>query len=835
MLRNYIIIAWRILWHNKVFSAINIFGLAVGMAAALILFQYVRFEQNYDAFHEKADQIYRTTRYYLLGGVEYYGATNNPGAGPMLKEELPEVSEYVRFFKHSIVCSACILTYQPEYSSVRQFNEDQEKVYYADPAVFKMFSFPLLKGSQDDALKEPNTVALSESTVQRYFGKQDPVGKIIHIEDWINAENKNFMVTAIFKNVPVNSHLQFDILISFATLKASERLNLGLDLDNWWMWPSFNTYVLLKEGTDPFEVEERALPFYELRMEKVKEIQRANYGDDVLTRFPLQPIKDIHLNPINNLVKRSDMDKLYLLMLIGIMIIFIACINYINLSTANAAQRSREVGMRKVMGSNRTQLISQFIIESIIINLLAVIIALTLIQITGSSFNQLIQKEVITVEMFDLKFLGVILITTIFCILVSGFYPAVVLSSFKPVISLKGQLDKSSRRFSFRNLLIIFQFSASVILISSVYTLSRQLSFMNNIDLGFNKDQILTLKVPSQQQFEHRLESFKQELVKKMGILNACNTANLPGMIPINMSFKGIHQTEVEKASRFFSIDDGYLNTFGIELIKGRNFGPDINLDHDAVLINELALENFGFESLDEAIDAEILWTSRKNIRLRVIGVVKDYYHMAPKWGVEPIVMQNRGYANELTELENRVWPGKYLSLKVRSQNLQKTIQTIQTEWDEVFPEAPFDYFFLDENYNIQYGQDQQEARIFGIFSVLAVIIACMGLFGLTLYATIRRTKEIGIRKVMGAPITNILQLLTKESGVLLIISSVIAIPFAYWFVNNQLQEYANRINITPWLFIVPVLMVILISLFTVAFQTIKTALANPVEALRYE
>ncbi|MFC2126611.1 ABC transporter permease [Bacteroidota bacterium] len=835
MLRNYLTIAFRVLWNNKVFSIINIFGLAVGMAAALILFQYVWFEQSYDAFHEKADHIYRSNLHVTVGETELYRKTISSGAGPLMKEELPEVLDYVRFFKHSIKFSACIITYQPEYGSIRQFNENQEKIYFADATVFNMFDFPLLKGSPDDVLKEPNTVALSETTALRYFGDQDPIGKIIHMEDWVNVEKMNFMVTGVFKDIPVNSHIQFDILISFATEKAR---NPDKDYDNWWGRWAFDTYVLLKEGTNPKEVEVRSLPFIEKRMEKELEGWRATLGENMEAKFPLQPIRDIHLNPIINNAKKSDVEKLYLLTLIGIMIIFIACVNYINLSTAKAAQRSREVGMRKVMGANRHQLIFQFLAESMIINVMAVIIALTIVQVIAPSFNQLVQKEIITYEMFDLKFVGLISFILVGCVLVSGFYPAIILSSFQPIKSLKGQLNNSVTAFSLKNILIIFQFSASVILISSVYTLSRQLSFMNKIDLGFTKDQILTLRVPSQNALIQRMETFKKELIKKPEVLNVSNSTKIPGTHPGAKGFSRVHQSESDqiKADRgygFFAIDDGYLNTFEIELLKGRNFGTNENLDPDAVLINEVAMKNLGFENSDEAVNAEILY--RGNVRLRVIGVVKDYYHQAPKWGNDPIVMQNRGHADELPELKWRVWPGKYLSLKIRSQDMPETIKSIQAEWEKTFPEAPFDYFFLDENYNIQYGQDQQEARIFGIFSILAVIIACMGLFGITLYATLRRTKEIGIRKVMGAPVTNILQLLTKESVVLLIISSVIAVPIAYWFVNNQLEEYANRIKITPWLFTVPVLIVILISLLTVAYQTVKTALANPVKSLRYE
>jgi len=520
--------------------------------------------------------------------------------------------------------------------------------------------------------------------------------------------------------------------------------------------------------------------------------------------------------------------------------LIIACINYINLSTAKAAQRIKEVGLRKVIGAYRWQLIFQFLTESFIINALAVIIAITIIQLTATPFNRLIGKELFTLAMFDLEYVEIILIIFLCCIIISGIYPSVVLSIQNPVTALKNISGRSGKRVLLRNILVGIQFIASIILITGIYAVSNQLSYMNRLDLGFEKEQILTLNIPRNPEYLNRVESFKQSLLMEPEVLYATSSNSIPGKgTPIGQNFDRISKTDQSSESfirlfPFISVDPDYLNTFDIKLIQGRNFMQDEALDHDAVILNEQAVKDLGFENSEEAVGAFIQWTDW-NATLRVIGVIKDYFHEAPKWGIGGIILQNGGYAGVISDLNAIRRPGEFLSLKLKIQEMQSTVCAIQAEWDRAFPEIPFDYFFLDEEYNLQYGEDQQLGKIFGIFSLIAVIIACVGLFGLTLYSMLRRTKEIGIRKVMGAPIPNILRLLTKESFVLLIIASLIAFPVAYWRINIWLENYANRIEITPWLFIVPIVIVLLIALAIVAFQTIKTALANPVEALRYE
>ncbi|MCK5278698.1 MAG: ABC transporter permease, partial [Cyclobacteriaceae bacterium] len=572
MIRNYIIIAWRVLWNNKVFSFINIVGLAIGMAAALILLHYVRFEKSYDAFHEKVDNIYRVNFAYEMGDESGIVSTNNPGCGPMLKEEIPEVIEYVRFFDHSRNSKACIISYQLDDKTFRKFNEDQEKVFFTDASVFTIFSFPLVKGNPETALKEPYSIALSETTARKYFGDMDPVGKILHIEDWSNKENKNYLVTGVFKDIPVNSHLQFNILLSFATLNANAG-TLIKNYDTWWQYPEFTNYILLRENSNPKNIELISQPLFEKYMVDFLVKAGHSIGENFKMNFPLQSVKSIYLSDISisNLAQKSDIKKLHFLIIIAIMIIFIACINYINLSTAKAAKRAKEVGLRKVIGADRKQLISQFFTESILINVFAIIIAITILQLAASPFNQLIQKEVFTYEMFDLRFVGIIVSILAGCVFTAGIYPAIFLSSYRPAMILKGNFHKSVKGISARNILVIIQFTASVMLISGIYAVSRQLSFMNRQDLGFEKEQVLALIVPTQQDYITRLESFKQELLKNSQTINVSNSNYIPGIKNLGDIFKrytesenNLDQKRANSGCQYFAVDPDYLNTFDI-------------------------------------------------------------------------------------------------------------------------------------------------------------------------------------------------------------------------------------------------------------------------------
>jgi putative ABC transport system permease protein len=843
MLRNYILIAIRVLHHNRIFTTINIIGLAVGLAAALILLHYVRFEKGYDSFHEQGDHIYRVNINVEAGENSSSFFTNNPGCGPMLKNEVPEVLEYVRLFNHTRGSRhACIVSYKDQNGNFHQYNEDQEKVYWADASIFSVFSFPLILGNPETALQEPYSVVISETTANKYFAGLDPVGKFIHIEDWSGPQqNKNYLVTGVFKDIPVNSHLQFDILLSFATLNANAGPVIQ-NFDTWWKYPEFITYILLQKNSDVEEIEKVSQLLFQKYMEDELIGWKNIFGGNMKVTFPFQSLKSIHLSDYGNLIHEGEFKKLDFLKLIAFMIVFIACVNYINLSTAKSAQRARAVGVRKVIGADRRQLFMQFFTESILVNLLAAVLAFTVIQLVSSPFNRLIGKEVFSTAMFDLKFFGIFFILLSTSILLSGIYPALFISAFKPENILKGRTMISVKGLSPRNVLVFFQFVASVILISGIYAVSSQLTFMNHQDLGFEKEKIITLVVPASQDYITKIETFKSELTDNVHIESVSNSGSVPGrknfgnaFVRYDRSQSDSHQLTTNSTfNHYFAADADFLNTFNMRLLAGRNFGNDEISDRDAAIINEIASRKLGFKDPEDAIGSRIINPSWKEV-LRIVGVIQDYYHDAPKWSTRPLVLNYKGYSTELSKFKSRRWPGKYLSAKVTGNDTQGILKIIAKKWESHFPELPFDYFFLDEHYNKQYIEDRQLGSIFGIFSIVAVIIACMGLFGLTLYSTSSRTKEIGIRKILGAPVANILTLLTKDFLLLILVASIIAIPIAYWRINVWLQNYANRIELTPFIFLLPVVLVCLIALLTVSWHTVKAAFANPVKALRYE
>ena len=602
MFRNYLTIAFRILWNNKVFSIINMLGLAIGMAAALILFHYVRFEKSYDTFHENAENIYRVNLAYETGDWSPKLGTNYPGCGPLLKEEIPDVLDYVRFFNQSINRNACILSYTSPTGKLIKHSEDQESVYWADASVFAMFSFPL-----------------------QYA---DPTGKMVQLEDRSTQEDKTCLITAVFEDLPVNSHLQFDILISLATLKSFTVAHKK-DLDTQWSWNRFSTYALLKDQANPNQIELKIYPLVEKYMQNQMELWQGAFGENVSYRMPFQALKNVHLSDMitSDFTQKSDAGKLYFLTITAIMILLIACINYINLSTANATQRTKEVGLRKVIGARRNQLFFQFLAESFIINVIAATIAITIIQMAGSQFNLLISKEIFNSSTFDGVFFAIVFLILAVCVLISGFYPALILAALHPITAIKNNFYRSMKRFSARNLLVVFQFSASIIMISGIYAISPQLSHLNDQELGFKKDQTISLVVPVQEEFLSKLEGFKYEVVNLTEVSSASNSDFVPGVknygnffVKYDEKNSGEKAHQATKGCWYFSIDPYYLETFNIKLVAGRNFLKEDGVDRDAILLNEAAVKDIGFESAEKAVGSRVMHQQSKAV-FNVIGV----------------------------------------------------------------------------------------------------------------------------------------------------------------------------------------------------------------------
>lgn len=822
MLRNYFKIAWRNLTKNKIYSLVNIFGLALGMAACFFVFQYVHFESGYDRFNAHATNIYRVP-------ISYSGsfanvpmtAANHPATGPAMKKEFPEVVDFTRMVNISLFMNASTITYKEGNAAPVTFNE--AGIYLADSSFFHVFSYPLIKGNKNTCLAEPRTIVISESTARKYFGKKDPMGQTLIL----NGEMP-MKVSAIMRDVPENSHIKFDMLISFSTT-GPEWGN-----DNW-AWPEFYNYVLLAPGTDPKKVEAKFPAFIEKHLGEIqKSLNFKSY-------FYLQPITDIHLK--SNYLKEPEANgsekEVYFLSIIGVFILLIAWINYINLSTAKSMERAKEVGIRKVSGAIKLQLIIQFLLESFIINILALLVAILFIAVCMPLFNYFIGKN-ISAGFFTSGlgstpsfWLSAITIFAAGALLV-GTYPAFILSSFKPVKVLKGFAIKANAGISLRKILVSFQFILSIALIAATIIVFTQLSYMRNGNLGYKKDQVLVIKSPAifDSTIASRYKHFKSEILAMPFVTNATATSDIPGdMIRYRNS---VRRSDQDKQSNFttylIEADNNFFSTYNIEILAGENFRPtdssDIGPNAEVkVLINEEVVKALGYKSAKDAVNKAIIFRLGPNdLRSRVIGVVKNYHQRSLKEQYDPILYYYPSYAG---------W--KYVSVNVSVADLNKNLSRIESVFKESFPGNPFEHFFLDEFFNRQYQADQRLGNVFGLFAVLAIIVACLGLLGLSSFVIKIRTKEIGIRKVLGASVSGILILISKDFVKLVLLAAVIAIPIVYWAASEWLKNYAFHISLKWFMFIVPPLALLTIALLTICLQSLRTALTNPVKSLRTE
>ena len=809
MLKNYLTIAYRNLLKNKVFSLINILGLAIGMAACLLILQYVSFELSYDEFHERGDQIYRIRYDYTpRPDLLYSYATTYAGVGPRIQELFPGVIAYTRLHLERALVSYGETTFE------------ESQLCLADASFFQLFSYPLLEGNPDLVLKEPNTAVFSQSAVKKYFGEEDPVGKTVLLEGRVPV-----VVTGVMKDMPANSHLKLDVLISFSTLNFI-REQAGLDTieDNWRLF-NFYTYLQLQPGTNSQALEA-----------KLPEIVRMYRGEDMLSidKFLLQPLQDIHLHShlIGEAQTNGSEQMVIYLSIIALFILIIAWINYVNLSTAQSMKRAREVGMRKVMGSQRYQIVKQLMLESLLLNGVAIVLAFTIAQFSLPFLQSLLGNSV-TFVWGNHGIIYTIALFIFLCMgfLLSSFYPAFVLSAFHPIAVLKGTAKGLPQGVWLRRSLVVFQFSASVVLIAGTFTMYQQLSFMRNQNLGINIQQTLVVKAPrlvSPKDYTSKMEAFTNDILRISTVETVTSSSDIPGKKISNGrdQIRRAGDTELAPTTyKIYYIDEEFIPTYGVNLKAGRNFSPAMSSDSNAVLLNEKAVTSLGFASAEAAVNEKIIYPEKGP--LVVVGVIENFHQQGFKEEYEPILFFLKPSQN-------------YISLKINTGDqpllgLTSSIQKIKSSYEELFPGNPFDYFFLDDFFGKQYQADRQFGQVFTIFSALAILVACLGLSGLSSYTTIQRTKEIGIRKVMGASVQNIVTLLSKDYIKLIFIASLLALPIAYLLIQKWLENYAFRIDIGWWLLLVPVLVVLLIALLTVSFQTIKTALTNPVKSLRYE
>ncbi|TLV01022.1 ABC transporter permease [Dyadobacter luticola] len=804
MLENYFKIAWRSLRNKKAFAIINILGLAIGLATCMLILLFVQHELSYDKFNANADRIFRLTFHGSIGGKEINIANAPAPAGPAVLRDYAEIETFTRIKTEG--------SFLVKYDQ-KQFKET--RVAFADSNFFDVFTFPLLKGNPKTALSEPNTVVVTETTSTKYFGKKDPVGQSLKIGDRL------FRVTGVAKDVPSNAHFHFDF---FCNIK-------GANLGEKWLASGATTYLLLKKGVQVAKLNAKSSQIVRKYIgPELQEFLGMSY-DEYLKKgdsfsFKFQPLTDIHLhsNLESELDANGNVKYVYIFSVIAAFILLIACINFMNLSTAGSAGRAREVGIRKAMGSVRMQLVRQFLTESVMLTFIALLAAFVVVILVLPQFNELAGKQ------FDLHFIlnpKMIACAIAGCLVVgilAGSYPAFFLSSFKPIAVLKGKMQLGIKTGWLRNSLVTIQFVVSIGMIIGTIVVYQQLRFIQNKKLGFDKEQVLILQ--DTYLLGDKSKAFKEEVAK----LSQVADVTLAGYIPAGPSNNGTDGYVPEDAGsnttayrfRTYQIDEHYLPTLGIKLAAGRNFSKSFGTDSAAVLVNEAVVKQFGWKNPIGKTIRSIGNGSPGSVRTyKVIGVTKDFHFESFHTTIAPLVMAFGG-------------DGYQIALRLRTDNVQGVISLLEKKW-KATTDAPFSYSFMDERFNQMYLSEQRIGALFGIFAGLAVVIACLGLFGLAAFTTIQRTKEIGVRKVLGASVFSIVSLLSKDFVRLVALAILIASPLAWYGMHTWLKDFAYKINIEWWVFALAGVVAIGIALLTVSYESIRAALVNPVKSLKSE
>ena len=785
MIKNYLKIALRNIKKHKWYSFINIAGLAIGMTCCILILLWVQDELSYDRFHENASDIYRVIQDINFTDHSTTWTITQGPLGPSLKKDFPEIINAAR-----ITGRGFRLTYND-----RSFDE---AVGMADPSIFEMFTFPLMKGDPAAALSDPNSIVLTEKMAEKYFGDENPIGKTI------KADNKyDFLVTGVLKKIPLNSHLQFDFIIPFI---FGRELNYTVDR---WGNSQFRTYVQLQKGIPVQEV--------------IQKISGYLYDKPTIekdARLNLQPLIRIHLHSNYEFDSaHGDITYVTIFSLVAFFILFIACINFMNLATARSGNRAREVGMRKVAGAHRTDIIKQFFGESILLAFIALVFALIIVKLLLPAFNNLAAKELsmnISGNLLGLLVLfGIALLTGI----ISGSYPAIFLSSFQPARVLKGSLQSGQKGSVFRKILVVTQFTLTILLIICTVVVYNQLNYLRNKKLGYDKEHMIYMGMRGE--MRAKFDTLKNELLKNSNILGITASSNVPtyGYSFSNSLWHWEGQNpDEETLMRAVFIDDDYFKTFGMEMAEGRSYSREFSTDAtEAIIVNEEAVKAMKMKSpLGKRL-------SLNEHNFKIIGVVKNYNFRSLRQKIDPLILIYERQAS------------RALFAKLKSDNISQTIGYIEKIREKFAPGYPFNYHFLDEALDDLYRSEERIGTIFRYFSVLAIFISCLGLFGLASFMAEQRTKEIGIRKVLGATVSNIVLLLSKEFAKWVFVANVIAWPIAYYAVNKWLQGFAYRTTIGLWIFILAAVMVLFIALLTVSYQSFKAAMANPVNALKYE
>lgn len=814
MLKNYFKVAFRNLWQNPGYSFINIFGLTIGLTCCLIIFQFVAFEYSFDRFHENDSELYRVVMAGSRGGEKEGAGTFTPQAmGSALAESIPEIQLFTRITPDEPVVSS---SSDPD----RVFEE--KKVLYVDDEFMQMFTFPLVSGEMQSALRR-GTVLISQSAANKYFGTENAVGEVLNVTGQVD---ESFRVAGVFEDVPPNSHLQFDLLLPVENL-----LQNGQYVDepeSGWSYNNFITFIQINENSDIADVNQ-----------KMTDVLMAHRGDILrergfTQRLYGQPLKDVYLNSEVQAFAglAGSYRTVYFFSIIGLVTLLIALFNYVNLATARALDRSREVGVRKVIGAQRNQLITQFFFESALTNLIAIVLAIVLAELLQPWANNLWETDV-TLSFWmnpwlPVAVLGIFFIST----LLAGLYPAMILSSFKPVSVLKGKAGSFASQYNLRRGLVVMQFSAAVILMGGTAIVYHQLNYMRSLDTGLDLEQVITVPgprvVPDGTDINLSRQTLIEELRRQSGVVNVATSWSLPGQ-GFNWNGASVWRAENDEASAIRGvatyIDTSFATLYDMELVAGRGFDESTSpfgaQNPSDIIVNETAVRSLGFESPEEALDHPLNMGST-DTRVRIIGVMEDF-----NW--------TSAHSEQDNIIFGRTLAGGMISIKVATNNISDTIADIQSLYTEMFPGNVFQYSFIDETFGEQYKKDQRFATLFSVFAALAITIACLGLFGLASFTSQQRKKEIGVRKVLGASVFGIVSLLSKDFLKLVLAGFIIAVPVTWYIMNQWLTDFAYRIEIGFGIFLLAGGAAFSIALLTVSWQSIQAATANPVDSLRSE
>jgi putative ABC transport system permease protein len=810
MIKNFLKTAWRNLIKNKTYSIINILGLAIGLSCFLLIAMYVLDELSFDRYNDKAGRIYRINSDIKFGGAEMHMPVTSDMMGQLLKKDYPEAEQYTRIY-----------TFNGN-KLIKKGNEyiNEAKVAHVDSTFFDVFTLPAIEGNTKTALDEPNTVVLTKSAALKYFGTTDVVGKTIETND---NDQTFYKVTAVIKDIPENSHFHFDFLFSMKNVDY-----------RWGQLTSHNfyTYLLLRPGTNYKAFEKHFAEYTEkyvlpdarqfMNINSMADFEKA--GNKLV--YSLIPLTKIHLYSDRSfeLSSGGNIQYVYIFSAVALFILIIACINFMNLTTARSANRAKEVGIRKVLGTERKYLVGQFLFESVFMVVLSLFISLGIIYLVMPAFNDVSGKSMTLENLFSPHLIPILILLPILVGLLAGSYPAFFLSAFRPIEVLTGKLKLGSKSGGLRSILVVFQFATSIILIIGTIIVYRQLHYIQNKNLGYNKNEVLIIDGTSS--LGDNTDAFKNEVLQMPGV----ESGTISSFLPVSNSSRS-DQTYSKEAvmnpqngidMQTWRIDYDYIKTLGMKTIKGRNFSKDFGTDSNAVIINQTTAAFLGYK---DPVGQKIYTLNRDNtqtISYHIIGVVQNFNFESLKKDIGPLcfVLGKRGYIT---------------SFKINAANINSLISLIEAKWKAMASGMPFSYRFLDDSFNKMYNAETRIGKIALIFSILAIFIACLGLFGLATFIAEQRTKEIGIRKVLGASVNGVVRLLSNDFLKLVVIAFIIAAPLAWWAMHHWLQDFAYRTDISWWIFVLAGAITLFIALATVSFQAVRAAIANPVKSLRTE